>query len=484
MATRYCDFTLGTGSGDGSFANPYKTRAEVQSASTGFASGDKVLFKCGETWNDSGTFELLWASPYIGAYYESAGSPVEGISGTEPYFNGQYDPLNPPGSTVTPPTPPTCHDSGYTPNILTNVDDATITDIRVWNAQVGIRSNAHRTTIDNCDIREIYRNAILLWKNPIRSGSIVKNCYMYHSVRKRPDCWKFNGWPSNLNIQQDDVLAENNVIETSFGEGIGSYYDNSIIRNNLVYNCFAIQIYIGGDSTTLKGDGHQVYNNLVIGGRNDETHRYNTGKGYCGGGIVINHESSTVSIDLSNYKIWNNLVADCIEGIAIYTGGAAGYTIDQLYIYHNTVIGNYRNWGKNTADTDPTITNGFLMNNIFAKGGNTECNMTGNPPSDVTCDYNLWEVLPQANAQGPNDKLGDPLIEDGNSITTATSISGFTENNFKLTASSPAINGCQVILGYSSDYFGNSRGTPGLSCDMGAIEYSGSLAFLWRRRRA
>ncbi len=152
QAATYYVSPTGNDSNSGlSDAQAWRSASRVNSVS--FATGDDVYFKCGGTWTGQ-TLDVSWSGTssnraVIGAYYMSGSSPVIGVSGNRPVFDGVQS-----GNAGTVPT----RGSWAAMISVNNHPYVTIQDIEIrWSGDRGIGFNGSTYgLVSNCVITNSY----------------------------------------------------------------------------------------------------------------------------------------------------------------------------------------------------------------------------------------------------------------------------------------------------------------------------------------
>ncbi|MFC3559286.1 right-handed parallel beta-helix repeat-containing protein [Pedobacter jamesrossensis] len=268
------------------------------------------------------------------------------------------------------------------------------------------------------------------------------------------------GRTSNFKVSLNEIYDVALVGEG--GEGIdpkGSCFDGEI-SNNYCHDLARVGIYMDASSGSF-GDTRniRVFNNRVF---------------RCGGGISVAGE---LGGHIREIYIYNNvLFNNTNSGVLFQSIGNGRYS--DIYIINNTLInngsagfaGDISNFSQNALNANIQIKNNIFYN----KTSNYRFSIFHNIAAPHVISSNLYFDFKPGFAGGVNnfstsnlttvDLQADPLFND------------FTNNNFTLKSTSPAINkGVVVTLPSSSiplfttDFNGKSKGTN--NWDMGAFEF-------------
>jgi hypothetical protein len=240
---------------------PFKTAGKASIALRG-STGNHVYFRCGDTWTFpeqdpwATYFYVSWSGTsenqsIIGAYYMNGDTPVYGVNGNKPLFDGAYSQPNSAGMGL-------IHLAEW--DAATVNQYITIRDLKIANVKgMGIYGGKYQNSgqycsnviIDSVDIENTFWGGINLSS---MTSSQIKNCDVWKTVQ----CWRSpsitgfvtycNGttspdpqvfMPNALGMNHggaNNYIGYNTVRETR-GEGIGLYWDifDSTIENNFVY---------------------------------------------------------------------------------------------------------------------------------------------------------------------------------------------------------------------------------------------------------
>ncbi len=338
----------------------------------------------------------------------------------------------------------------------------------VWASNFDVRGRApnENLTLKNCQITHNYQYALRLdsWK-----GATVQNCNVYNNGLVN---WPrgSNGWPhAIISWQSQNVRILGNQIHDNHGEGVGPFSGSSnwVISDNEVFDNWSVNIYI--DSSA---DNHIVRRNLV----------YNTGKyGKTGNnnsdGIRIANEDADCQTGtedptpaISNVRVVNNIVINTGGGIRQFAYGDPGYCNRGL-----------RSYLKNSLIANNTVLNSTSNNGV----GDGIIVGTGADNVRVVNNIVYQDELAVYGAQGAGVVVQNNLLSGVSSLRVGSEISvsgmvygnpgfasgtGYAAQNYKLQASSPAVNKGLTLTGQVAlDYEGAKRPQGG-AYDIGAFE--------------
>ena len=274
------------------------------------------------------------------------------------------------------------------------------------------------------------------------------------------------------------VIIENNECHNGdIGVYLADSTDYATIRNNLFHNNLTKGLHMNGDLSSSDGkDG--IISHAVI--ENN---------------IIYDNDASGINIDGVTESVFRNnlLYGNKKRGMAFFKGDGAVPSNDNLII-HNTIVmpaGAYYAIGLNSGAYRNTF-----YNNIILTDGKVPCFSTTSKIGDleVVSDYNLlpkdgniWEVDNAAYRFGKWQKKFSEIANKASRIITGQSsgddrhsveaeigetFSNYKNNDFQLSATSPAINKGVAKHSFGNDLIGNLR--PNGCCpDIGAYEYYG-----------
>jgi hypothetical protein len=464
-ATTYYVSTTGSDTNPGTQTQPWKTIAKVSASS--FSPGDSILFKRGETWNET----LI--PPSSG----SAGNPITfGAYGT-----GDL---------------PTIDGSGRNYCVDGKKDYITITNLHFtspnkyaiahtrWTAD-GKEVSTPGWVIKNskftkCGVNlfgpnTIVQDNVFVGPSPITGpdgaiiihGLVAVNCSVLRNTISGYNArgiWFYNGADSptaNDNIVYDIASTVGTV-----GEGYGINFDGYGLPitgkitaiGNTVYNCSANGIEMENSagssviSRNLIHDCHQgiLYMNYAASSRYADQRGLDV-KGLVTHNIVYQCRYGIRLHDASGVDIWNNVIYDGVgaypAGLIIFDNGT--YFVDNID-FRNNIIGS----GMARA-----ISANYAWKNHFSAFDN---NAVENP---VFEERNPKASLTLAQLQASGSAL--------NSFTTSPGFVDPAGRDFHLQSTSPAID-AGANVGLTKDYEGNTI-PQGAAPDIGAYEYASEI---------
>lgn len=192
---------------------------------------------------------------------------------------------------------------------------------------------------------------------------------------------------------------------------------------------------------------------------------------------VLELGGSTASDSITNVTFYNNV---CVRNYGVFMywndpSGGFAVSVSNMKLHHNTIVGDDRPvtliflagaWGNISS----MLT---LDNNIFVGGAATMVKMGSNDTNIATMVHrnNVWYRTDGNTTVGmtldASETYGSPLFES------------LTNNNFKLTASSPAKGFGRVVSGYSVDFEGKAVNSP---ADSGALQYKAPAPVAGKRQ--
>jgi hypothetical protein len=406
--------------------NAWKTVAKVNA--TPFYPGDSILFKKGETWNDtlivpsSGTV----TAPIIISSYGTGEKPI--INGTGNAY----------GVNVSK------HNHYYDGLIFRNATS--------YNVVVGSDNN----TFINCTIDNAVGTGIGVNNNV--TGNVFDNLVITNNGTD--GAWINNG--ANNTIIQNSTFSGNGRGDTGDMDAIGVYRSAGvIIRNNIIDHpgSAGTPIYCTSDDSSIQSvdiyrnvitqtSGTKVNKRVITLANGTYNFYYNTVIGYASDNKKDPNKS--ISIEFSTHKsvtnIYNNVFTGVDIGILLWSTAVHADTAINIKnnIFYNPT--KYHIWiindginAKLTSDYNifyPNIDNGFRYIN------------------DTDIDsFESWQLH---TGQDAHSIVADPLF--------------VSSSDFYLQPASPAIN-AGVSVGLTTDYWGNPV-PRGSAPDMGAYEFT------------
>jgi hypothetical protein len=338
----------GNDSADGrSHATAWASLSKVNSYS--FAAGDVVLLQEGSRFVGQVTVDWAGTSSaksVLGAYYlDAANKPVRGYRTARPIIDGE-DKLLPGGR--------------YDALVSIRANNVRVENLRVEDSEGKSMSVLDVTgaQVVGCYVSNAYNAGIhfLRSQNGLAEGNYVTGAGVGNRESGAP-------WGASIEmVKSNDIVARNNTVFESFGEGINAHSGSqrSLIERNYVYTVRAVGIYIDGatDST--------IRRNIVLGSTNSTFWRTPTAVGV---GIALNNEtyhypagggSQSTSVQAKNTKIYGNLVAFTSSGIALW-GNLPESSFDNTLIYNNTLVDNNTQFSTSGKPTPGSK----MINNIL-----------------------------------------------------------------------------------------------------------------------
>jgi len=299
------------------------------------------------------------------------------------------------------------------------------------------------------------------------------------------------GWPSNIYMGSYNTVSGNIILDAG-GEGVnGGYY--TTVEDNIFCDGFSVDIYTDNNKNNI------YRRNIAITTNADPTDLINqTGSNW----QKVRRKLMSIGVGLGDewppgqcgsHQIYDNIFISKRYGVG-WGDSVSGSSIHDNKIYNNLII-------LPSMDT-PTILDlycaGFyFVNNIPASNSEIKNNIViGNHSSGslfvksyaysgLTHDYNLYYHPNRATpfnylgasynfanwqshtGQDTNSLNIDPLLNNSD----WSDMTSLVKNDFKLQATSPAINtGLNLGAEYAFDYDNNVRPLSGL-WDLGAFEY-------------
>jgi hypothetical protein len=339
--------------------------------------------------------------------------------------------------------------------------------------------------------------------------------HIYHNVLNN---WPFganenalNGgnWPGSLTWwAETNSVARGNVVEYNGGEGIINYQTsnglggNALVEQNISFENWSVLIYIDSQP------GATIRNNLMFRKQTDFSMSWygQTGSDVGGNGeyylprsrACLGYADETGGGELTNTKIYNNMMIGCRFGISDYWEIKSGHGMKNALIANNTIVVDssvYYNMNiagialSYTGDDNANNVNTVIANNIIyrptttcsggcpliSEGGTKIAGITlqnnlyyavGVPESDLSLfsvnsavyaqgvDFTNWQ---KGQGQDSSSVYADPLFNSAASLSV-TSVYGFDYNAAAVKSSSPAKNFGIVQSVFTIDFTGVARG--------------------------
>lgn len=279
-------------------------------------------------------------------------------------------------------------------------------------------------------------------------------------------------FPNGVSIRTStDVTVQGCIVHEGWGEGINSFYGSRdiVIENNVVYATRNAGIYV--DST----QNADVRNNIVLGTADRLYHRYSD-KPWVGPGIALNNETYQYRSDLStsdiakNIRIYNNLVAGTVMGIAFW-GAHDATNWEDVYVANNTFVDNETQiWLKST-----NYTNMQVVNNVFLSMSDGTTDLAGAiNQSGIQWRNNYWsqgDPGPAANGEDVYKGIVLRKMDGWHNIHSYDDVSW--EDFSPLKGSTTIDAGAADLLSlFQADFIGKTRTSP----DIGALEAGTALS--------
>ena len=299
-----------------------------------------------------------------------------------------------------------------------------------------------------------------------RAGIRAVTC---HHVTLRNNRMDQNGRWGILTGFCDDLLIEGNVASRSVVEH-GIYVSNSadrpVIRGNTCWGNRANGIHMNGDIESGGGDG--IISEAVV----EANTIYDNG---AGGGSGINMDG------VRNSLVRNNLIhASHASGISIYRADGGGASSGNRVLNNTVLVAADGRWALNiqNGSTGTVVRNNILLNAHSYRGS-----IDISADSLAGLDSNNNVLMDRLTTNG-----GDTILtlaqwrqqtgQDAQSLvaTPAQLFVGAAANDYRLSATSPALDAGQVRADVPTDIAGVAR-PQGAGYDIGAYERTTNLVF-------
>jgi hypothetical protein len=296
----------------------------------------------------------------------------------------------------------------------------------------------------------------------------VDSNIIYHNCR-RNDTFQFNhegGWPSAVKTTERGDVISNNLIYENWGEGIGSFGEAHIIKNNSLHDNYSVEIYADNLADSI------IDSNFIYTTNNPSFFKTNSsGVSLSASGISISNESASDPIQIDRLQVTNNIITGRRSvGLGHWKGsGPAG--LKNSLIANNTVVvdGNSGAFQLDSRSHENTV----IANNLFYQLNNEKSVAYLHNISGIEFHNNHWFGgsgifwTGGFSGAGVGDLYSAPLL---------TRTQGNTPADFRLMLNSPAIDAGAFITGISRDFFGELRLAP---FDIGAHETSNSTHMIY-----
>lgn len=286
-------------------------------------------------------------------------------------------------------------------------------------------------------------------------------------------------WPGALSVKGGNyVTVRENTIFENWTEGIlidpnRGNSKNIIVEDNVVYDNFALQIYIH------RVENMTVQRNLTY-HTNDPDWRRGGDPSHC---IVVNNEVfNGNNITTNNIDIVNNIAAGCQQNFAVWGNEGQELSSENFLVAHNAFVNAVTNNPGNEAQginfaNDDYINFGF-ENNIIYQSITTNGHKVGSADQGVSYTNNLWYPHPPENGEGSGqgDIVGQvPQFADPRAYEFPENWSQKPDINwFKIKSNSPAIDqgiDSQPFLSSTNIFFDLFWGLRDPNPDIGVHEY-------------
>lgn len=357
-----------------------------------------------------------------GVYYEMVAMKQSGVqgqpirllayTGERPVIDGRYTlPNAKPERCDNSVNPPRCFVGPALVKLAGNYlefDGFKITQSQGAAIDIGGNTPVRNIRISNCQIHEIRSSAI---RGQNITDLLVEGCDVYHAGNYAP--YDRSGsqlkWPPIVKVMLSTNLTyRRNTIHENWGEGLAAGVDsnNVVIEDNLIFNNFAVQLYVNRAQNVL------IQRNLIY-HTNDPLFRRGGDPSQC---ISLNNEAVTgAKLSTKTIRILNNVIVGCSRNIALWTGETATLSIEDVTIQNNALVNAYSNFaGKAyglTITDKAKVRNIRIERNIFLQQSQ---NVGSAPPNVATFAYNLWSRTPHINLKGTGDIIADPQLVNPN----------------------------------------------------------------------
>jgi hypothetical protein len=284
-----------------------------------------------------------------------------------------------------------------------------------------------------------------------RRVSITRSSVKFFDPSRDGPCSPQNGGPEmvqgTLQIKYGrDTIIEECTVAFNYAEGISAAKESTgtIIRKNIVHTNNHVHLYVVG------GQDSQVYGNTVYYCQNLKE----ISRGDVPDGIVIGDETKTGTLPTVAGIWYNNLVVGMGRALNVRNNADTYRTVlKNAYIGYNTFVSNGDTRFAiqlNSAAGEPH-SNTLVENNLVLGHPQAEGIARANAAMPtVRFRNNLWSTLPPVAFRSATDVVNAPgLLSPAASITGIYDVRStalpnphattFDANNYRLTASSPAI---------------------------------------------
>jgi hypothetical protein len=313
-------------------------------------------------------------------------------------------------------------------------------------AYMGIVVRGNYDLVDDVYVHHTNENGILITQG---SHSTVQNSRVWRASLSN-EYAQGSGWSSALSAARQGVsyaTIRNNIVWEGWGEGISCYEsDHSVIEGNITHDNYSANLYIS-DSTNVLCQRNFVY-------RDPNSYVFGYGSH---SGIMMGDEKYTPAS--ANITVINNISSGNRDNF-YWWQGVQGGGMNNVLIANNTFVNAINpSWGGNVIIAHGDHQGVRFENNIVQQDDNKPVIVTASQPG-VSYSHNLWSKAPQAAASGPDDIVGNPLLNRTGTF--------YDPDWYHLTAASPAIDHGLSIPEVLVDFFNLIRDS---SPDMGAIDH-------------
>lgn len=450
----------GSDSADGrSHATAWASLNKVNSYS--FAAGDQVLLHEGDRW--VGTLEVHWAGTstahaVVGSYYLDGSTPKRGYRSSRPTIDGE-DRL-PSGR--------------WTPLVIVKANRVRVENLRVVNSEgrgIGV-ADANDAEIIGCWLSNIYGGGIHFLRS--QRSRAENNFVTVAGIGAKEDGVT---WGASIEIVKSTATAiRNNTVSEVWGEGInahdGSQY--TLVEHNYLFGVRAVGIYSDGAPDTT------IRRNIVMGTANSAWWRVGSA---VGAGIALNNEayhypvgggSQDVNVQSKRAKIYGNLVAYTVAGLALWGNGLPETSFDGLLVYNNTFVDNT----TQVSMSGKPKPGGQFMNNILLSLSSGTADVAGLNLSGMVAKNNYFsQGDPGGDYSHSNNRYSGLKIAKMSGWRAVTNRDQITWLDFVVLSGSPVIGAgtdepWRVATGehdYRLDY---NKAEYRLPMDMGGLTFS------------
>ena len=342
-AKYYVDPSATSTIANGSFANPWKTIAQVNAGTTAMIAGDSVFFKRGQIFSGSlaGGGNGTELNPIVYTSYGTGNSPIltHTSSGVISIINRQYIVFDgfkiiDQTMSVTDHNVPSKISYGI---VLENAPYCTIRNFDISLVGVGIatREGSDFTTIDNNNIYNLraVKNTIGGTDDYGANAMVIGTSSNQITNNKFDGCWA-------------------NSYDFTFSGGAIQFFNTNVSNNRILYNTATNSkgfLEVGGTGTGLAVNNLIAYNKIIN----------------CGQTATFHNKVDGSFIKTNNTRIFNNVI---VENKIQFTPASAMFwyadpTIIDVVIMRNNII--WLTTGENVVNASLDTNNLVHTNNIY-----------------------------------------------------------------------------------------------------------------------